>query len=220
MSFSLTHRKPIDTGTIGIAPDQLPPTDSGPIDLKNWFSPNHDRPIELEIGSGKGSFLVRQAALTPLVNYIGIEYAKPFYRYAADRCRRHDLNNVRLVNTEAHTFLQLYTPDASFHHIHIYFPDPWPKTRHHKRRIIQEPFLRQAHRALETGGLVSIATDHADYFQWMIEHTDPLTAIFERLPFARPDSAEPGELVGTNFELKYRREGRPFHGMTLRKIDV
>lgn len=218
MSFSLSHHRPIDTGPIGITPDQLPPTESGPIDLSSWFTPHDQRPLELEIGSGKGSFLVQQAALTPEVNYIGIEYAKPFYRYAADRCRRHELDNVRLVNTEAHGFLQIYAPDACFRHIHIYFPDPWPKSRHHKRRIIQEPFLRQAHRALEAGGLVSIATDHADYFQWMIERTDPLAVLFERLPFARPDSAQPGELIGTNFERKYRREGRPFQGMTLRKL--
>ncbi|HEX7010993.1 MAG TPA: tRNA (guanosine(46)-N7)-methyltransferase TrmB [Phycisphaeraceae bacterium] len=234
MGLSLSRGRSLDPGSIGIERESLLPVEQGPIDLRSWFagaegdsggdSESARRPIELEIGSGKGTFLVRQAALVPSVNYIGIEYAKAFWRYAADRCRRHGLTNVRLVHAEAGTFVRYMIPDAAIRQVHIYFPDPWPKKRHHKRRLIQQPFLLQLHRILESprsddpqAGLVRIATDHADYFAWMQEHAASAADWFEQLPFTSPVSAGQGELVGTNFERKYRREGRPFFGMILRK---
>jgi tRNA G46 methylase TrmB len=76
---------------------------------------------------------------------------------------------------------------------------------------------RELHRVLEPSGLLRIATDHADYFAWMREHLAPAASLYEELPFESPASAGEGELVGTNFERKYRREGRPFHAMILRK---
>ena len=108
-------------------------------------------------------------------------------------------------------------PEASLRRVHIYFPDPWPKARHHKRRTVQAPFLRHLHRVLRAGGEVRLATDHDDYFQWMQDHAAQVADLFERQPFERPGSAEAGELVGTNFERKYRREGRAFYAMTLAK---
>lgn len=219
MSFSLSHRKPQDVGDVGLLQDDLPPWEEGPIDLKAWFGPGGAQlPLELEIGSGKGTFLVNQAAATPQVNYIGIEWARAFWRYAADRCRRHGLSNVRIVRAEAGCFVRNYVPDACLRQVHIYFPDPWPKKRHHKRRLIAQPFLRQLHRVLEPEGLVRIATDHDDYFQWITEHAAAVADLFDRLAFQSPESAGQGELVGTNFERKYRREGRPFHAMVLRRI--
>jgi tRNA (guanine-N7-)-methyltransferase len=254
MGASLSHGKPLDVGRIGISQEQLPPLDHGPIDLQHWFTPTgvaapgpdtgQQRAVELEIGCGKGTFVVHAAALHPRINYVGIEYAKAYWRYTADRCRRHGLDNVRLVHIEAGVFVRNYVPDASLRQVHIYFPDPWPKARHHKRRLIQEAFLRQLHRVLEPAGQVSLATDHADYYQWMLEHAAAVADLFEPMPFRSPltltpsraDASEasspdvtpspvpaerPGgdddELVGTNFERKYRREGRSFHAMLLRK---
>jgi tRNA (guanine-N7-)-methyltransferase len=219
MSFSLSHGKELDVGQVGVSQDQLPPIGTEPIDLKAWFGPEGThRPLELEIGSGKGTFLVRQAAQTPLVNYIGLEYAKAFWRYAADRCRRHGLGNVRIVHVEAALFLRNYVPNGCFRQAHVYFPDPWPKKRHHKRRLIQEPLLRLLREKLEPNGYVRIATDHAGYYQWMLEHAEKVAGLYERLPFETPISAEHGELVGTNFERKYRQQGREFFALTLRKI--
>ena len=218
MSYSLSHGRQQDVGRVGVAGDQLPPFDDGPIDLRRWFDASAiDRPLEMEIGCGKGTFLVQQAALTPQVNYVALEYAAAFWRYAADRCRRRQLENVRIVRAEAQLFVRNYAPDDCFQRVHIYFPDPWPKKRHHKRRLIQAPFLQQLHRVLTPRGLVCIATDHADYFQWICQHCAQATAAFEQLPFVRPDSAGEDEWVGTNFERKYRRQGRPFHGLLLQK---
>ena len=234
----------LDIGHHGFAQDTLPALDHGPIDLRAFFgfkggfkvglkggpAPATDetggdlagdlaseRPLELEIGSGKGTFLVQQARLQPETDFLGIEYAGAFWRHAADRCRRHGLENVRLLHADATVFVRNYVADASLHRVHLYFPDPWPKTRHHKRRSFQESFLRELHRVLEPGGELHVATDHADYFAWMEEHAAKVSDLFVRQPFVPPPSAGEGELVGTNFERKYRVQGRTFNAMVLAK---
>lgn len=234
MSMSLTRRQPIDPGHYGIAQEDLPPMDEGRFDPRGWFKPiagsdapdtSITRPLELEIGSGKGTFLAQHARLYPEVNFLGIEWAKSFCRYAADRARRHKLENVRMLRCDADMFIRHYMPDHVFSQVHIYFPDPWPKKRHHKRRLVQAGFLRELHRVLvpadpEKGAdsaRIHLATDHADYFDWMQEHAAQVTDLFDRQPFVSPRSAGEGELVGTNFERKYREEGRVFQGMVLVK---
>jgi tRNA (guanine-N7-)-methyltransferase len=221
MGTSISHRNTLDVGHIGVALDQLPPLDDGPVDLAGWFGASEqDRPLELEIGSGKGTFLVQQATVSPHVNFVGVEYAKAYWRYAADRCRRRGLENVRLMHAEAGTFVRYYVPDGCLRLAHIYFPDPWPKKRHHKRRLIQESFLRVVHRKLTANGQVNLATDHCEYFDWMVEHAQRVESLFERRPFESPDSAGEGERVGTNFERKYKQQGRSFHAMILKKTDA
>lgn len=213
---SLSHGKKLEVGCVGIDKTQLPDYHLGPPSPQSWFGPDRaGAPVELEIGCGKGTFILNQAQQHPQVNFLGLEYSRPFWAYAADRCRRHALQNVRLFLIEADYFVRNYLPAASLRQVHVYFPDPWPKKRHHKRRLIQAPFLREMARVLENGGAVRIATDHAEYFQWMLDHAAAVADLFDVLPF---DSAVgPALLVGTNFELKYRREGRPFYATLLRK---
>ena len=208
--------------------------DDGRVDPRTWFITGDEtiesrakRPLELEIGSGKGTFLVQQAVVNRDVDFLGLEWAKAFWRYAADRCRRHELENVRLIRVDADMFVRHYMPDGVFRQVHIYFPDPWPKKRHHKRRLVQASFLRELHRVLAPGPIdgfvpqVRLATDHEEYFQWMQEHAALVTDLYDRLPFESPESAGDGELVGTNFERKYRKEGgRVFQGMILRRKSV
>lgn len=210
----------LDVGHHGFAQESLPALDHGPLDLQTFFGFSQEpgappRPLELEIGSGKGTFLVQQAVLQPETDFLGIEYAGAFWRHAADRCRRHGLENVRLLHADATVFVRNYVADASLHRLHLYFPDPWPKKRHHKRRSFQAPFLREVHRVLAPGGEMHVATDHQDYFAWMEEHAAQVEDLFERRPFTPPPSAGEGELVGTNFERKYRVEGRTFNAMVL-----
>jgi len=168
-------------------------------------------PVELEIGMGKGTFLTDQAKARPEVNFFGIEWARWYWRYASDRLRRNKCLNARTVRAEALYFLAEFVPDASLWVLHVYFPDPWPKARHHKRRLVQEPFMRQAERVLIPQGRLQIVTDHQEYFEQIraVVGGSKLKVI----EYTRPGSANEGEFVGTNFERKYQREGRPFNAI-------
>lgn len=178
------------------------------VDPRAWFE-EPTRPFHLEIGSGKGTFLVQEAPEHPGVNWLGIEYEREFFLFAADRVRRAGLTNVKMMCCDASEFVHWRLPDRSVDVLHLYFPDPWPKRKHHRRRMIQDRFLEDCTRVLVEGGELRVATDHPEYWAWMEEHfarwTTP-TSPFERCPFEKPAGAKEGELVGTNFERKYRRE--------------
>jgi tRNA (guanine-N7-)-methyltransferase len=180
-----------------------------PIDWAEMFG--NDHPVEMEIGIGKGTFITEQARARPDVNFFGIEWARWFWRYASDRLRRHHCANARTVRAEALYFLTEFVRDESLAVLHVYFPDPWPKKRHHKRRLIQDPFLRQAERVLTPDGRLQIVTDHKDYFE-QIEQVVGASKL-RVVDYNRPGSAGEGEFVGTNFERKYAREGRPFYAV-------
>jgi tRNA (guanine-N7-)-methyltransferase len=188
------------------------PDERGKIAFADIFNNNH--PVELEIGSGKGTFLVAIAEAKPEHNYVGIEYAKAYAEFAADRLRRHNLHHTRMVHGEATWWIRCHVPDESLTAMHIYFPDPWPKARHNKRRLIQLPFLKEVHRVLIPGGKLRLVTDHADYFAHM-QATLVAQSDLEVIPFDSPvplkENAPAGSIVGTNFERKYIAEGRPFH---------
>ena len=216
MSLGLSHGKPQNTEQFGIELADLPPLDAGRIDPRDWFEqPGHR--FEIEIGSGKGTFLIQQAKLGPEVNYLGVEWAGEFYRFAADRMRRNQIHNVRMLHADATEFIRYRCVEAIASVIHLYFSDPWPKKRHHKRRVVQDRSLQDFHRLLLPQGELRLVTDHDDLWQWYQDHAARHADLFEQRPFERPASAGEGEIVGSNFERKYRREGRPFHAMTLIK---
>jgi tRNA (guanine-N7-)-methyltransferase len=182
-------------------------TASGPVDFAAVFG--NRRPVEVEIGSGKGTFILARAQARPEVNLLGIEWARPYCLHAADRLRRHGVSNVRMLRTDAGPFFRDCLPAGSIIRLHIYFPDPWPKRRHHARRLVQPPFVDQAHRVLTTGGLLLVVTDHMDYFAH-IQDVFARCRGWARIEF--PQMADrAGEVVGTNFERKYIAEGRRFY---------
>lgn len=216
MSFGLGRGRTLDPGAYGIEGRSLPDPALGRIDPRAWFQ-NPERRLEFEIGSAKGTFLLQQGELEPEVNFLGIEYAGEFYRYAADRVRRRGLANVRLLYADANEFIKAWMPDGLVATIHLYFSDPWPKARHHKRRVVQLATLAEFHRILAPGGELRLVTDHEELWAWYLEHAGQVRHLFEREEFAPPASAGEGEVVGTNWERKLRREGKPFHAMVLRK---
>lgn len=219
MSFGLSRGKELITEGFGFDQSDLPPFDpqdraSCIVDPRRWFR-RPELPFEIEIGSGKGTFLVQQASLKPNINYLGIEWVGEFYRYAADRMRRRGLENVRVLHADAVQFLRFWCAEGITSVIHLYFSDPWPKKRHHKRRVVQDQTLADFHRVLASEGEVRLVTDHDALWQWYEDHAARHAALFDRRPFAAPESADAGELVGTNYERKFAVEGRPFHAMTL-----
>ena len=180
---------------------------AGPVDLAEVFG--NDRPVEVEIGAGKGTFLVARAAARPEVNFLGLERARAYARYAADRCRRRKLANVRVVSVDAANVFGMCLAAEAMIRVHIYFPDPWPKRRHHRRRLIQPSFLAAVARTLRPGGQLIIITDHMDYFLWIrrvLQNAPGLARI--SLPRMTDES---GQIAGTNFERKYIAQGRAFY---------
>lgn len=175
-------------------------------------------PVHIEIGSGKGTFLVNQARARPSDNFLGIEWASKYYRYAVDRIGRWDLTNVRIIRTDAAVFLADFITDSSVECFHIYFPDPWPKKRHHKRRFISPANMEHLIRCLKTGGQLKIATDHEDYFQVIQEVITNQGKGLEEIQFLPTVGADKGEWVGTNFERKYLKDQRSIYTVAVKKI--
>ncbi len=195
----------------------LKPEDiDGRIDFVRIFG--RTGPVHIEIGSGKGTFLVNQARAMPGDNFLGIEWARKYYRHAVDRIGRWGLTNVRIIRTDAAVFLADFITDSSVECFHIYFPDPWPKKRHHKRRFICPANLGHLIRCLKTGGQLKIATDHADYFQVIQEVITNQDKGLEEIQFLPTVGADKGEWVGTNFERKYLKDQRSIYTIAVKKI--
>jgi tRNA (guanine-N7-)-methyltransferase len=175
-------------------------------------------PVHIEIGTGKATFLLNEATAHPHVSFLGIERARKYYRYAVDRIGRWALKNVRIIRTDAVAFLADFVPDSSIDCFHIYFPDPWPKRRHHKRRFFCSANLEHLLRCLKAGGQLRIATDHAEYFEWIRELITAQDERLEEIEFLPAAGADTGEWTGTNYERKYMKKQIPIYTLSLRKI--
>jgi tRNA (guanine-N7-)-methyltransferase len=200
-----------DYENVALRPEDL----QGPIDFAQVFG--RCAPVHIEIGSGKGAFLVTQAQARPDVNFLGIEWANKYYRYVVDRIGRWGLTNVRMLRADAPIFLRDFVPRESVDCFHIYFPDPWPKKKHHKRRFLQASNLEMLIDRLKPDGQIRIATDHEEYFQQIQEVTTACLDRLEPIEFERPAGVREGELTGTNYERKYIKESRSFHTLAFRK---
>jgi tRNA (guanine-N7-)-methyltransferase len=173
--------------------------------------------VHIEVGSGKGTFLISQACFSPQINFLGIEWANKYYKYAVDRIGRRAVGNVRLIRTEAASFIANSINDSTIECFHVYFPDPWPKKRHHKRRFICAENIAQLIRCLKRDGLINIATDHAEYFQWMQQVFEGFTDKLQPAEFIKPAGVQSDELVGTNYERKYAKEKRAIFTLAFKK---
>lgn len=174
-------------------------------------------PLHIEIGTGKGTFLLNQARTLPGDNFLGIEWARKFYRYAVDRIGRWGLKNVRIIRTDAAAFIRDFVPDNCVDCFHIYFPDPWPKKRHHKRRFLCPANLEHLIRCLKTDGQLRVATDHTDYFEQIKTVVAARSDTLEEIDFPPTAGADTGEWVGTNFERKYLKDNRTIFTLAARK---
>ncbi len=160
--------------------------------------------VVVEIGSGKGRFLIASATEQPDISFIGIEKSLHYFRVMRDRMTRRGLRNARLINHDAFLVFQKMFDDKSISEIHIYFPDPWPKRREQKRRIMRPEMLEEMRRVLAEGGSGIYVTDHREYF----DAAAPLIAQFFMVETRIPGPDEPAR---TNYEAKYRAEGREIY---------
>lgn len=213
ISLSMTTRELQDYPAISIQPETL----DGPIDFGLLFGRTDT--VEIEIGSGKGTFLISQAQAFRQTCFLGIEWARKYYRYAVDRMGRRGVDNVRLIRTDAAQFIAEHVPDCSVDGFHLYFPDPWPKKYHNRRRFFQTVNLDRMVCRLKPAGWINVATDHLDYFDQMQKVAQQAVDAGQVsiIPFKRPAGAQEGEVVGTNYERKYQKEGRCTYTLALQK---
>jgi tRNA (guanine-N7-)-methyltransferase len=163
-------------------------------------------PLEIEVGSGKGLFLAAAAAGDPAADFLGIELLGKYARYVAARLATRGLENARIVHGDAQHLFRSWLLDASVRAVHVYFPDPWWKARHKKRRVINEEFLRHVGRVLVPRGRLHFWTDVAEYF----ETTLALVAAEPSLagPFAVEEKPADHDLdYRTHFERRTRQHG-------------
>lgn len=149
---------------------------------------------------------------------MGLEYARSYLRTIQERVAKRGLTNVRVARSEGGEFFRDSIPDGSIHAFHLLYPDPWPKKRHHKRRLIQHDFLEDLRRTLVPGGELNIATDHEGYFEWMVLHFEVWKGTFVMEPRVLDTPESRGGFVGrTNYETKFLAEGRPLYLLTGRR---
>ena len=173
-------------------------------------------PLEVEVGSGKGLFLQSAATAVREHNFLGVEIAHKYARYAAARLAKRALANAMVLEGDAQRLFAELLPDESLVAVHVYFPDPWWKKRHHKRRVMNERFLRDVTRTLIPGGSLHFWSDVRDYFG------ATLALIAAQTPLAGPlDVAEqPAEHdldYRTHFERRMRLGGEPVYRTEFRK---
>jgi tRNA (guanine-N7-)-methyltransferase len=175
------------------------------------------QPFEMEIGSGKGRFLLERAAKHPGRNFLGVDYAWRFLREGYERAGQRKLSNLRFYKAEASDVVRMWIPDGSVDIFHIYFPDPWPKRQQRKRRLLTPDFFKLLHQRLRPGGKLELATDNFDYLiafkAALVEAGDTL---WSEVRESRNERLLDPEIL-THFEAKYRRQGRLLYYIELSK---
>jgi tRNA (guanine-N7-)-methyltransferase len=167
-----------------------------------------DAPLEVDLGSGDGSFLLSMAQEYPDRRFLGVERLLGRVRKLCRRSRQAGLSNLKVLRLESLYTVEWLLPPHSVSRIHLLFPDPWPKARHHKRRLVQEPFLRAAQAALIPGGEFLFRTDHAEYFDWAMEELSAFEglSLIDWLP-------EDEFYAETDFQRQWAAQGRSVHSL-------
>ena len=173
----------------------------------------NDHTVEVEVGFGKGLFLLNAARARPEINFLGIEILRKYQLFTATRLAKRQIPNVRVACADARAFFRDYLAPASVQGLHVYFPDPWWKKRHHKRRLFTPDFARECERILRPGGLLYVVTDVEEYFGVMTGLVAQHTGLRQ---VAMPVPREPTHDLDylTNFERKFRKERRPIFRAT------
>jgi tRNA (guanine-N7-)-methyltransferase len=183
----------------------IPETYFAPIDLVATFG--RIAPLEVDLGCGDGSFLCELAQRYPERNFLGVD---KLAGRVAKTCRKAiALENVRVLNLEISYAARYLLPEESVETFYLFFPDPWPKRRHHRRRLVTRDFLDSISRALVSRGSLRIATDQRDYFE-QIERTVQNHSEFMIVGDV--------DLPATKFERRFRQQGAPIYRLSLQKI--
>jgi tRNA (guanine-N7-)-methyltransferase len=186
-----------------LPPDAIPKSVE-PLDWTALFG--RAAPLEIEIGFGKGLFLCDAARAFPHVNFFGIEIERKYVISTAARLAKLALPHVKVTCTEARWFMAMYVPAETVDAVHVYFPDPWWKKKHKKRKLFTPDFARETFRVLKADGVFHFATDVQAYFDESLALIRTMGQFVEH-----PWPADHIPDLMTNFERKYRAEGRPIY---------
>lgn len=186
-----------------------------PLDWQAFFG--NDQPVELEVGSGRGLFLVNAATSCPTINFLGVEYDFKEGRRAARRLQKRSFPNARILGADARIAIPRLVRDASLAAVHVYFPDPWWKRRHRKRRIFTTEFVAQAARILKPNGFLHAWTDVEEYFGEM-QKVVAAQPLFRELPCPAERAASNDMDYHTSFERKKRKLGLPIYRAQWQRI--
>jgi tRNA (guanine-N7-)-methyltransferase len=182
-----------------------------PLDLERLVPPA--RAWEVELGFGKGRYLLQRAESEPDRGFVGIEMAGSYYRLARRRMCRRELGNTLLLHGEALYLLSVVLPRGFASAVHVYFPDPWPKVRHQKRRLFDAETIDLVLDLLTRQGRLFFATDFLEYGEAVREILDSFPAVeVEEISGPWPDGPR------TNYEAKYQREGRPILRLEVSRV--
>jgi tRNA (guanine-N7-)-methyltransferase len=193
-----------------------PPTSAlHPLDWREVFG--NDHPVELEVGFGKGLFLLTAAQAHPEINFVGVEIVRKYQLFTATRLAKRGLSNVRVACADVSLYLPRWVAAESLQTIHVYFPDPWWKKRHHKRRVFTAEFVAECVRILRPGGQLHAVTDVEEYAAVMSALLAGQPSL-RRLPL--PPEKDPSHDLDylTNFERKFRKQGKSIHRMLYEKL--
>ncbi len=179
----------------------------------DYVSP--EKAVVVELGFGMGDSLFELAEANPQIQYVGIEVHRPGVGKLVRRLEEKQLQNVRIVEHDAVEVFHTMIPAESLDGVHVFFPDPWPKKRHHKRRLLQQPFLHAVAKCVRPGGYVYMVTDWQDYAEHILTVCDqepllhnPAGGFHEALPW-RP---------ATSFERKAQAAGRPIREVYCKRV--
>jgi tRNA (guanine-N7-)-methyltransferase len=200
---------PPAAATLEIRPGSL----DGRIDFAALFG--NRGPAELEVGSGKGRFLIEQAAARPDTNFLGVEWSLKYLRLTRERAAKRGLANLRLLRADARHVVTALVPDGALRRVHVYCPDPWPKKRHHKRRFFTPALVPHLERILEPGGFLHLSTDVGEYFEEIRAVLAQHTAL---RPAVDPLLSPPAPGGRTSYEVKHLQAGRVLHRACWQRI--
>jgi len=173
-------------------------------------------PLEIEVGSGKGMFMVRASGERPGHNFLGCEIARNYARLAAARLARAGREHAVMVQGDALLLFRERLPEACAYAVHVYFPDPWWKQRHRKRRVMKAEFLKDIERVLEPGGSLHFWTDVQDYFVTTLALIGESTDL--QGPLAVPERPAADEFdYRTHFERRMRLHDQPVYRAEFRR---
>lgn len=185
------------------------------LDLNLLFG--RSAPRVLEIGFGMGDALAEMAQAHPEVDYLGIEVHRPGVGHLLAKLEEHSNLNVRVFCVDAIDVLQYQIPDESLDRVLLFFPDPWHKKRHNKRRIVRPEFVEMIHTKLKLNGIFHMATDWQDYAEWMMRVMNQ-TDGFENTAGVDQYSKRPDYRPVTKFERRGHRLGHGIWDLLFRKI--